>query len=89
MGNRKTPYISHFESCYTSISYLFFAHFFCKSTIKSVGPHIGPTYSIVNLLISFKEIDKRWIKDRNKHFDLPSSFQTIPYIYILILNKHF
>jgi hypothetical protein len=37
-----------------------FAHFLCKFTIKSVGPHIGSTYSMVNLPISCTEVGKRW-----------------------------
>jgi hypothetical protein len=47
---------------------LSFVHLFYKFIIESVEPHIGLTYSMVDLLISYTEIDKRLTKNKNQTF---------------------
>jgi len=39
-------------------SWTFFAHLFCKSTIEFMGPHD----SMVDLYISYMEMDKRYTR---------------------------
>lgn len=58
------------ESCYTSISclFLFFFNLFYKFITEFMGPTYGPTYSMINLFISYIEIDKWWARDKKQIF---------------------
>lgn len=60
-----------------SITYLLYVYLFCKFTIKYVGPNVGLTDSIVDLLISCTEINKGWAKDRNKNIKVSAYFDII------------